>query len=82
MVRCPLLWYCHALSGDEAPPHIICNALASDIGALHFEDSKDNLEVKEAKYEETNGTTVISEQKSIIEDPDDHQVPYPFKEGG
>ena len=78
-IICSALWY------GEAASHLILHRpvswwgdLTSDIEALHFEASEDDLEVKEDEYEETNGTTVISEQKSIIRDPDDHQVPYPF----
>ena len=79
MIKRPLIWYCVALSCDQAPSPLISSALSFDRGDLFFEAFEDDLEAKDEESGETNGTTLISMKKSIIRDQNDIQVHHPFK---
>ena len=78
MIKRPLIWYCVALSCDQAPSPLISSALSFDRGDLFFEAFEDDLEAKDEESGETNGTMLISMKKSIIRDQNDIQVHHPF----
>ena len=62
-----------------SPSPVIWCALSVNIQDLFFGDFDDDLEAKDDDDEDKNGTSVISEDNSITEHQDSHELNYPFK---